>query len=456
MSIKQQIIVAFTFIVAAILLLFSFFVYYSYEDYRQDLMYERLFSRAEASQQIIKNQDKFRKNIFLPLNEQYEAVFDAQNKLIASTDNINDYTPDDLFFKQVRSKIRVKFSYANPQFEFEKEGVALMYLQDGKPYVAMATAYDLNGHNMSNTLRYSLFFGNVLALFLIAIIAYFFSKRAMKPFDVIINQIDKADIEDLDFRIYHSNEINEANTLAKSFNQLLKKIQKAGENQKHFISYASHELRTPLTVIKGILQTSLAYNRGTKEWKQSTKEVIVEVNRTIDLANNLLLLAEVEGLQSKMEFSTLNVLDLVMDSIAQINQKYPDQKLNFKLGLAIQNENTPSVILGISHLLRSALINIIDNACKYSNFQEVDIFIDRKRTNISIQVKDKGTGISENDKEIIFMPMMRGSNIQGVQGFGVGLTLVQKIIQLHHGKIELNSSQKLGTRVNLEFPLAKF
>lgn len=456
MNIKQQIIVAFSLIVATILVLFSFFVYYSYENYRQNLIYERLFSRVEASKEVLKNRNKFSKDLFLPLNEQYEAVYNDQNKLLASTDKINDYTPNDAFFQQVRAKKKMKFSYTNLNFEFEKEGVALMYLQEGKPFIAIATAYDLNGHNMSNTLRYSLLFGNILALFLIAIIAYFFSKSAMKPFDEIITQIDKADIEDLTFRIDHSGDINEASTLAKSFNQLLEKIQQAGENQRQFISFASHELRTPLTVIKGILQTSLAYDRASSDWQQSTKEVISEVNKTIELANNLLLLAEVESLQPNIELGNIGLIDLILDSVAQINQKYPEQKLTIKLGTTLQNESTPTLILGVSHLLRSALINVIDNACKYSNFDEVEIFLEKNQKMIHILIKDRGMGISENDRKIIFMPMMRGSNIQGVQGFGVGLTLVHKIIQLHQGKIEMKTNKTAGTCVQIELPILKF
>lgn len=456
MSIKQLIIIAFTLIVAAMLALFSLYVYYSYEDYRKNLIYERLFARAEASKQILKNQDTFRKDIFFPLNEQYEAVYNEQNELIVSTDETNDYIPDDAFLKKIRLLKRYQFSYSNPQFEFNKEGVALVYLQNGKPFVSIVTAYDLNGHNMSRTLRFSLFFGNILALFVIAITAYFFSNRALQPFDLIIKQIDKADIDDFGFRIHHNQEVNEATTLAKSFNELLEKIQYLGENQKHFISYASHELRTPLTVVKGILQTSLAYDRTSNEWKNSTKEAIIEVNRTIELANNLLLLAEVEAFRSEVEFRNIDLIDLIMDSIAYINQKYPEQKLDFDLGEQLSNENIQATVSGISHLLRSSFINIIDNACKYSNFSPVVIQVEKVSEMIIIKIIDNGIGILSQDLGTIFLPMMRGNNTTGIQGFGVGLTLVHKIILLHKGKIELFSELNQGTIVQISLLLVTF
>jgi len=456
MNIKQRIIISFSIIVATILALFSLYVYYSYEDYRQDLIYQRLFARAEASKQILKNQGTFRKNFFFHLNEQYVAIYNEQNNLLVSTDSTTDYVPDDAFLEQVRRKKKYTFSYKNPLFDFNKEGVALMYFQNGKPFVAIVTAYDLNGHHMSDTLRFSLFLGNLLALFVIAITAYFFSNRAMRPFDILIRQIDKVDIDNFSFRVPQGNGINEATSLAKSFNQLLEKVQNLGENQKQFVSYASHELRTPLTIIKGILQTSLAYDHTINEWKNSTKDAIVEVNRAIELANNLLLLAEVEALRSKIEFIPINVIDLLIDAIAYINQKYPNQKLHFELSKELLLENIQVTVLGILHLLRSAIINVIDNACKYSNFQPVVVKIDKSEQMIIIQIIDEGIGILSNDLDSIFLPMVRGKNTRGIQGFGVGLTIVQKILFLHKGIIRLFSTPNEGTTVELQFPLHNF
>lgn len=456
MTIKQKITIAFTLIVAAILVLFSFYVYYSYEDYRQDLIYERLFARAEATRQILQNDSVFRKDIFFSLNDQYEAVYDEGNNLVVSTAESSDYVPEDSFLQLVRSQKKYRFEYRNPKFEFKKEGVAFAYFHNGKIFVAIVTAYDLNGRNMSNTLRYSLLFGNLLALIIIGITGYFFSKKALSPFDQIIHQIDGTDVSGFGFRVKYSDKNDEASWLAASFNQLLEKIQHLGENQKHFISYASHELRTPLTVIKGVLQTSLAYDRKDDEWKKSTVEAIGEVNRTIDLANNLLLLAEVEGLHASPDKSDLDPIEMLMDTISYINHKYPEQLLNFELSDRFSGDSVQAVISGFPHLLRSAFVNVLDNACKYSDFKPVDIFLDKEEEKIVLKVIDKGMGILPSDMENIFLPMMRGQNSHHVRGVGVGLTLVQEIVKIHDGNIRLTSVPHEGTIVTIILPLKHF
>jgi signal transduction histidine kinase len=190
----------------------------------------------------------------------------------------------------------------------------------------------------------------------------------MQPFDRLNAQLGEAAISDFGFRIKNfENEYNEASVLADAINQLLEKIQKLGENQKRFISYASHELRTPLTVTKGVLQTSLAYDQSEDAQKNSIQEALTQVNRAIDLSNNLLYLTEVESISSPIFMHSINILELVMDTIDVINQKYPNNSLNFKIDDSFTESEEGELVNGLFHLLRSALINVLDNACKYSN-----------------------------------------------------------------------------------------
>ncbi|MDR6809609.1 signal transduction histidine kinase [Dyadobacter sp. BE34] len=456
MAIKQKIIIAFTLIVAAILVLFSFFVYYSYEDYRAELMKERLFGRAEATKKLLATPRAFKTNVFFPLTEQYEAVYDEENMLLVCTQKSNDFIPDQAFFKSVRLKKRFAFTYISPLHDFDKEGVAITYRVKGKPYLALVTGYDLHGYNMSRTLRFSLFFGNLLALLVIGVTGYFFSRKAMSPFDDLIRQIDRAAISDFSFRINHNADVNEATVLAKSFNQLLKKIQQLADNQRSFISYASHEIRTPLTVIKGVLQTSLAYDRHPKDYQTSVGEALGGVNHAIELANNLLLLAEIESLQFFVNKKNISIVDLIMDCIGDINQKYSSQVIHFQF---IENSavvQQQAVAEGIPHLLKSAIGNVIDNACKYSAFQPITILITEQQEFVVIVVRDQGIGILPEDLEDIFLPMMRGSNTGQVTGFGIGLTLVRKIVEFHGGFLAIESQVSKGTAVSLHLPKITF
>ncbi|MFC0182013.1 sensor histidine kinase [Pseudarcicella hirudinis] len=106
--------------------------------------------------------------------------------------------------------------------------------------------------------------------------------------------------------------------------------------------------------------------------------------------------------------------------------------------------------------MRSAFVNVLDNACKYSDFKPVDIFLDKEEEKIVLKVIDKGMGILPSDMENIFLPMMRGQNSHHVRGFGVGLTLVQEIVKIHDGSIHLTSVPHEGTIVTIILPLKHF
>ncbi|GLU51375.1 sensor histidine kinase [Dyadobacter frigoris] len=457
MSIKQNITVAFTLIVATILALFSVFVYYSYEDYRAGLMQERLSARAEATKRMLSNPETSKTDVLFPLSEQYEGVYDQHNNLVVATSQTSDYIPDPVFLALVRSKKKHGFTYDSPLFEFKKEGVGLTYLKNGKTYLALVTAYDVHGYNMSRTLLFSLFFGNLLALVIIGITGYFFSRRAMLPFDHLLKQMDKAPVDDFRFRIAIGAQQNEAASLASSFNRLLEKIKELADNQTNFISYASHELRTPLTVIKGVLQTSMSYDNSKAEWKQSASEAVEQVNHAIELSNNLLFLAEIEGLRFTADKQRINIIDLAIDSVSYINQKYPSQPVNLEI---VENElnvgDFQAVTEGVPHLLRSAVNNVLDNACKYSELQPVTIRIIEDKQMLVLEISDMGIGILPGDLQNIFLPMMRGQNTGKVNGFGIGLSLVKKIVDFHLGTLVIDSVTGQGTTVSIGLPLKSF
>ncbi|NBA75580.1 hypothetical protein GOQ04_08485 [Emticicia sp. ODNR4P] len=455
MTIKQRIIIAFLFVVSAILILFSLYVYFSYESYRENLMHDRLNSRTEATKRFVKSLSRFKKEFFFPLSEQYEAVYDDKNKIVYTSDANHDYFPETSLLNQIRAEKKVYFTYHNTRLGYPKEGLGISYWQNGRVFVVIVTAYDLHGHNMSDTLRYSIFIGNLLALIIISLTGYFFSKRAMQPFDRLNAQLGEAAISDFGFRIKNfENEQNEASVLADAINQLLEKIQKLGENQKRFISYASHELRTPLTITKGVLQTSLAYDQSEEAQKNSIQEALLQVNRAIDLSNNLLYLTEVESISSPIFMHSINILELVMDTIDVINQKYPKQFLNFKIDDSFTESEEGELVNGLFHLLRSALINVLDNACKYSNKKPIEVTLSKDDTFIKIEFRDQGIGISREDIQNVFLPMMRGKNSTHIQGSGIGLTLVKKIIELHKGKFDIQSEINQGTCVCILLPIA--
>lgn len=448
MSIKERITIGFGLLVAALLVLFSFFIYQTFESYRRDLMRTRLQRRALAAQTYFLNRKEFLRSSYFALPEQHEILLDERNQRIYASIQDTDYSPTPQLITEARSR-QVVFDYDSPRWPYAKEGIALSFVHQNRQYVAVVTAYDLDGRQTSRNLLFILFIGNVASMLVIALVGLVFARRAMRPFDHLIREINATTVDDFSFRLTRPSRNDEATYLSDSFNDLLDRLHKLALSQKHFVSYASHEIRTPLTVVKGILETSLAYDGGLGEMRQSMEKALRRLDGAIDLANNLLRLAEIENLAPSQLSGEINVVDVVFDTINYFQEKYPHQEIEVQLTDSFTEHSTGFRIVGSASLLRVVLINVIDNACKYSDFKLVGLRVDYIPREVIIVVEDQGIGIPESEVNEVFLPLMRATNTGAVRGHGLGLTLSKKIIDMHQGKLDIKSIAGVGTTVSI-------
>jgi signal transduction histidine kinase len=110
------------------------------------------------------------------------------------------------------------------------------------------------------------------------------------------------------------------------------------------------------------------------------------------------------------------------------------------------------IIKGNESLLKNAFLNLLDNAIKYSHHQPVDVLIDFNDKDCIVHIADKGIGIPADDLSNIFEPFYRGENAFDLQGFGVGLSICQKIIELHDGRITVESQPMHGSTFTVFLP----
>jgi len=454
MRIKQRITVAFGLLVATLLILFSIFIYQAYESHRRALMRSRLQRRALAIQSFFSNKSEFRQASYLTLLDQHELLLNANNKLVYSTSE--DYVPTADVLQEARHG-EVYFTYKTPTWEYPKEGVALSFINKKERYVAVVTAYDLDGRQTGDNLILTLIAGNNIALVIIVFVGFLFAQRAMQPFDRLIRQINGANVNDFSFRLQYDNaKPDEASYLADSFNHLLSRLQQSMLSHEHFIRYASHEIRTPLTVVKGMLETSLAYDKTLPTTQESIEKALHRLEGAIELATTLLQLTEVEGLNPIRLQEDINLVDTILDTIGYFQEKYPNQKIELTLSDYFIEHSSSIKVLGNNSLLRTVLINIIDNACKYSAHQLVEVQLAYQPLWVTIIVIDRGIGIPKEQLSEVFLPMMRAENVGEVKGFGLGLTLAEKVISIHQGTLTLQSVCDKGTIVSIRLPATTF
>ena len=139
----------------------------------------------------------------------------------------------------------------------------------------------------------------------------------------------------------------------------------------------------------------------------------------------------------------------VIETALKINSK---NKVYLDISMLPDNPKKLKV-QGNEQLLHLAMANIVNNACKYSNFQQVKVSIGATDTHVYIIVKDNGIGIPESEFDKIYDPFFRASNTGNFEGYGIGLPLARNIIRIHNGELIINSKENVGTTVQISFPI---
>jgi signal transduction histidine kinase len=280
---------------------------------------------------------------------------------------------------------------------------------------------------------------------------WFFSGRALKPISAVVKKVEDISITSLNLRVYEGNGTDEIGRLANTFNKMLDRLETSFAMQKTFIANASHELRTPLTSINGQLEVLMMKDRSTTEYKTALNSVLDDIRSLINLSNRLLLIARTSA-EGPVNFNNKIRIDEILwqaqEEITRFNSSY-------HIKISIDDSLTDSdqmIVVGDGSLLKVAISNLIDNACKYSSDHKVEIKLRHIEKYIEVVFADRGIGIPEKDLQKIFEPFYRGTNTNSVSGSGIGLPLVNQIIKNHNGTVKISSKAGYGTNVTILLP----
>ncbi|WP_223653685.1 sensor histidine kinase [Hymenobacter psoromatis] len=453
MQIRHKLLLWFAGLVSVLLLAFSTYVYFGYAEFRQQAFQQRLLRKASLLYQVL--EDANVGVVLASLPEQADYVYGPGGQLLYKNAAATDFEASSELRNRAQRQGQAAFEFTSPGHAYPKDGVVLAYERPGQPgtYLAIVTAYDAAGFTQRRTLLKTLLYGYLGAVALVALLGLVFARWALQPFDRLIGQLRRPG-DTRAFRLRPMSPHDEAGVLASAFNDLLARQEALAQSQQAFIAQASHELRTPLTTIKGWLETSLMYDADAASLREGIRQAAQELDKLTALANGLLHLAHLEGLGTQMERHPLELMDVLLDVVDTVQHQRPQQRLALAVGEGVQQQNAAPIVLGNTHLLRTALTNLIDNACKYSGEQPVTLRLEM-HTDQAIQlfIEDQGIGIAPADAARIFQPLTRGSNVQHISGFGIGLTLAQEIIQLHQGQLRLRPRPGGGTVAEVMLPL---
>lgn len=277
------------------------------------------------------------------------------------------------------------------------------------------------------------------------------ARAALRPVDEMARRARRITAEDLAQRIPARGAGDELDYLAETLNAMLGRLDDAFAQMRRFAADAAHELRTPLTALRGGLEVALRAPRPAEDYERVLRESLEEVNRLGRLAEDLLLLSRSTagvGLargRVELEPVLLEALDVGV-------------RLARGTGVTVRlGEVAPATALGDPSALRRLLVNLVENAVKYTPAGgAVELSIARDDGASLVSVHDTGIGIDPADAERVFLPFVRLDEARSREtgGSGLGLAIARSIALAHGGTLSLTSAPKAGSRFTLRLPAA--
>jgi signal transduction histidine kinase len=267
----------------------------------------------------------------------------------------------------------------------------------------------------------------------------FYVQHSLQPLRQISRMTQAVQAEDLEeARLYLNNAPSEVKELAQTVNMMLSRLSEAWEKERQFTSNISHELRTSLTIVHGYLQSVLRRQQNLTEiQKEALSTAASEAKRTIHILQDLLDLARADSGYFQLNIEPFILDDIVAEVVSMAQQ-------NSSREITINAENSPIMVKADSSRIKQILLNLIDNAVKYSDPDTpIHLKLKQLQNQVIIQIYDKGYGISLQHQSRIFERFYRIDEARTRSaGNGLGLSIVKMLVEKMGGSVSVSS--KLG------------
>jgi signal transduction histidine kinase len=295
---------------------------------------------------------------------------------------------------------------------------------------------------------YGLTIVSILAIMILIFVTIQRIRKALHPLAQMSQMARVISIDDLPgAKLQLAQAPDEIKGLAQAFNEMLFRLSGAWEQQRQFVGNVSHELRTPLTVIGGYLQSLLRRGDNLTAYQQQALETATaETERTIQMLQDLLDLARADSGNLHLRQSPV-FLNTLASEVAQMSARVSDRAVEL---LPIEGD---IVAVADQDRLQQVLINLVDNAIKYST-GSVEIKLETKADQVLIHVCDHGIGIALPHQQRIFERFYRtdDASTRSRDGTGLGLAIAKSLVEGMNGRITLLSKPQEGSIFTITLP----
>lgn len=233
------------------------------------------------------------------------------------------------------------------------------------------------------------------------------------------------------------------------FNLMCDELQSVQILRNDFINNYSHEFKTPIASIKGFAELLMDRKLSAEDQRQYLKIIADESDRLSKLASNTTLLSK---LSTQQIVSDVEVYDLgaqLRECSILLSGKWLDKDIAF------DGEDIPSVMYrGNKAMMQHLWINLLDNSIKYTpDGGEIKVSLEQDGDSAVVKIADSGEGISDEAKARLFIPYFQGDSSHSKEGLGLGLAIVQRIVELCKGNISVDSKLGAGSTFTVKLPL---
>ena len=293
-----------------------------------------------------------------------------------------------------------------------------------------------------------------LALLLASAGGYFLARKSLAPVVAMSSQAGRIGAANLHERLAVQNERDELGHLAKSFNSLLDRLGESFERQRRFMADASHELRTPIAILRGEAEVALSQQaRSLEEYRESLRVLHHEAERLTHIVEDLFTLTRADAGQYPLQPRDFYLEELVGECVHSARTLALAKKISLNF-----EEASESPIRADESLLRRMILNLLDNAIKYTpEGGRVTVTCRRTADEYVLSITDTGGGIPADLQPRIFERFFRADKARSRSendggGAGLGLSISRWIAEAHHGRLELTRSDSSGSTFTAYLP----
>jgi len=452
MTLKYRFSLYFSLSLSLLLGIMTLVIILLFADFREDEFENRLSEKATTALNLLVEVDEVDSALLAKIEQKSTGKLFEENLQIYNEALVLLYHTGPVVAIPFTDRELALLKQNGQIFRHKENDVLGLYRSFGtEGYFVFHSAKDVYGFRKLRFLQTILGGSYLLMVVLVGLLSFYLSQITLRSLSKVTQQIQQVNTENLQIDLRTLRQDDEIKALASSFNRMMERIDDVYRSQREFTSNAAHELQTPIARMTTQLQNLARTSSPTLADRETIHDVLEDAHRLSDIVTSLLLLSQVEYRGERPSFSTVRIDEVLFAARSALLATNPD----FRFQFAIENKSlreTNVELRGDETLLEIAFQNLFRNAYAYSDDQQVGCLLTQTKEGLEIRISNNGEVPQSDDLQQLFSTFYRGSNAKGKTGSGIGLSIVQRIIQLHGGTVLYQTPDAQTNVVLLSFP----